>query len=260
MSTEITKTEPGTLATIPDDLKQYAGRGTENIGTEDVRPPRLLLCQSGSPQRKPGDAKQIKGLDELMMFNDLSQEIYGTGPLKIIVINMLGTHYIQFAPMEEGGGVIDFNVKPDDPRTQFTTNERGERVKPIATKFYDYLIWLPEKNELAAFSLKSTGLKVAIKLNGLLKLPLKLEGAVLMDPPSWARTFSLTTAMEKKDAFAWGNYNLKPEGLTPPEIRQLCAQLQDTYAKKNIIIERDDDAFDEASAGTGEAGREAVPF
>ena len=42
---------------IAGDLVTDAGRGTENAG--EVRPPRLLICQSGSPYRKPGNADGV---------------------------------------------------------------------------------------------------------------------------------------------------------------------------------------------------------
>lgn len=242
------------LATIPDDLIRDAGRGTENIREEDVRPPRLLICQAGSPQRKPEDAKQIAGLNELDMFNDLSGDIYGRGPLRFMVINALMPRGIQFAPMDEGGGVIDFNVPLNDPRMQFTTDPNtGERKKPVATKFMDFLVWLPDQQEVAVLSMKGSQLSVAVQLNGKSKLPLKgeaidpsLKGQIIPDPPAWARTFSLTTVMERdtKRGFAWGNYNLKFEGVTPVDTRRLCSKLADSYAKKNIIVPVEPDETD----------------
>lgn len=231
--------EAAPLAEIPADLMQHSGQGTESIGSDDVKPPRLMICQSGSPQRKPDDPKQIVGLNELDMFNDLSQEIYGRGPLKIVVIRCLGSRHIEFAPMEEGGGVKDYDVRPGDPRTLFTTDEGGERVKPVATKFYDYLVWLPEHSEVLVLSMKSTQLKVAMRLNGLLKLPLKIGDRVLPNPPAWARTFELTTAMEKRDNYSWGNYGLRQVGITDDESRAICASLAESYKNKNVQIDRD---------------------
>lgn len=236
------------LVTVPSDLIRDAGRGTEDIGVEDVRPPRILICQSGSPQRKPDDAKQIPGLNELDIFNDLSGEIYGRGPLKFVVIKAFRPRYIEFAPMDQGGGIVDFDVKSSDPRTQFSTDANGKRVKPRATKFHDFLVWLPDHQEIAVLTMKSTQIPVAVQLNGKMKLPLKgelihpaLKGQVIAEPPAWARTFSVSTVMARRDSYAWGNYNLKLEGLTPQSTRELCAQLNDVYAKKNIIIEREPD-------------------
>lgn len=241
------------IGEVPADLVRDSGKGTENIGADDVRPPRLMICQSGSPQRKPDDPKQIEGLNELDMFNDLSGEIYGRGPLDIVIIASLGSRYIEFAPMEEGGGVVDFNVPKDDPRTKFTIDDEGNTVNPIATQFYDYLVWLPDTSEILAFSLKSSAIKVAKKLNSLMKMPLKINGAVVTSPPAWARTYTLTTVMERDKNYAWGNYNLsvkKPVGITPPETRQLCSELAEVYKTKNVHVAVDDggdDTFDTAA-------------
>ena len=236
LSTAQSSTE---LATMPDDLMQHAGAGTESIGTDDVKPPRIRLCQSGTPQRKPDDPQQIKGLNELDIFNDVSGEIYGR-KVRFTVIKALGHRHIEFAPMDDGGGVIDFDVKDGDPRTQFTTDAQGERVKPIATKFYDYLVWLPDHFDVGVLSFKSTSLKAAIKLNGFLKMPLKINGVVLASPPAWARTFELTTTMDRKDSFAWGVYNIGQPMLTDTDVRTVCADLFDTYKAKTIKIDADE--------------------
>jgi len=233
--------ETKALAAIPADLVQHAGQGTQNLGKEDARPPRLMICQSGSPQRKPDDPKEIEGLRELDLFNDLTGEIYGRGPLRFVVVLCLGARHIEFNPMEDGGGVKDYDVKPGDPRTQFTTDQAsGERVKPVATKFYDYVVWLPDYSDVVALSMKSTQLKVAMRLNGLLMSALKIPGAgVVPNPPSWARTFELGTAMEKDAQYSWGNFTLKSVGITEEETRSICAGLAQQWSQKNIIIERD---------------------
>ncbi len=243
----------GALAKMPDDLVQDAGRGTENIDAEDVRPPRLRITQSGSPQRKPENEKQIVGLQELDMFNDLSGQIYGRGPLNFVVISSMGAKGMQFSA--DGTSVVDFDVPLDDDRMQFTTNSEGKRVKPIASKIYNYLIWLPEQSELLVLSLSSTLIATAIKLNGLMKLPLKIEGQTLVNPPAWARTFALETKMKQSGTYAWGIFNLSQKGITDAETRSMCRMLADSYGKKNVIIEHDaDDAIDPNASGDAPAG------
>lgn len=238
---------------IAGDLVTDAGKGTENAG--EVRPPRILVCQSGSPYRKPGNAKQIPGLEEMDIFNDLSGDNYKKGPLKIVVVNILPVRHIEFAPMEQGGGVIDFDVKPGDPRTMFTTDAEGKRQKPIATTFMEFLVWLPDQEDVAVLSMKGSQLSVAERLKGKTKLPIKgelidprLKGQIVTNPPSWARTFSLTTAMASKDNYSWAAYNLKDEGLTPAFVREICRGLNETYSKKNIVIDRE---AEEAEFGFG---------
>lgn len=245
---EITKVAPAPLA-IPADLEKYAGMGTESLGKEDVRPPRLCLAQAMSPQVKRGEMKYIEGLREGNLFNDLSGEVYGDGPVDIVVVTCLGARGVLFAPLDQGGGILEANIPTTDPRMQFTTDpETGERKKPKATKFYDYLIWLPDQQELMALSMKGTQLKVAVTMNSLLKLPLKIEGNIMMRPPAWARTFSLGTAMQKKDAYSWANFTVRVRGITPTETREMAANLHEAYASKNIVIEREPGQDDEELA------------
>lgn len=235
-----------------DDMIADAGRGTESIGVNDVRPPRLMICQSGSPQRKPDNPKQIEGLNELDLFNSLSNEIYGRD-ITFAVITALGSHWVEFDAELK---VVDPNVPEGDPRTEWTDNEAGERVKPRATKFYDYLVWLIEHNEVVAFSLKSTQIKNAIKLNGLLKLPLKMEGRIIANPPAWARIYKIETKMESDKGYSWGGYNLSTAGVTPRDTRLLLSELAKSYSKQNVVVEREDETPEivESAGDTGGQG------
>jgi hypothetical protein len=231
-----------------DDLIADAGRGTENIRSKDVRPPRIVLCQSGSPQRKEGNEKQIPGLQELDLFNSLSGEIYGRS-LTFTVIKMLGTHWVEF---NKDLQVVDRDVPEDDPRAQWTENEDGERVKPVATQFYDYIVWLTEHHEVCALSFKSTQIKNALKLNGLLKNPLKTGGKILVNPPAWARTYVLTTTMQQDKKYAWAGYNLATApGITPLETRQHCSILANDYKGAKFDIERDENDVEQQQEANG---------
>jgi hypothetical protein len=233
---EALQTKGETAMETFDDLIADAGRGTELIGANDVRPPRMMLCQSGSPQRKPDHPKQIIGLNELDLFNSLSNEIYGRS-VRFTVIASLGSHWVEF---NEDLTVADPNVPEGDPRTEFTTLADGTRVKPVATKFYDYLLWLVDQNEVVAFSLKSTQIKVAIKLNGMLKMPLKIGGQLINNPPSWARTYTLETKMESGKQYSWGGYNLSSGVTTPPELRAVISKLAKTFDGKKITVDREE--------------------
>jgi hypothetical protein len=238
------------VAEMPADLAEFEGAGTENIGSDDIRPPRLMIAQAGSPQVKKAETKYIEGLKEGDIFNDLSGQNYGDGtekPLEVVVINMLGARAMELRSMEEGGGIIDNDVPLDDPRCQWTEDEEGNSVKPVATKFYDYLVWLPETQEMLALSMKSTQIKVARDLNSMVKMPLFGKR-----PPAWARTFLVTTAMEKNEAKqSWAGWRFRlKDGLTPVETRQMCATLYKTFEKKNIVIDREPDMGDAPESAT----------
>jgi len=151
---------------IPAGMEKYVGQGMESMEREDLQIPRLCLAQGLSPQLVKSKPEYIEGLTMGDAFNDITQEIYGQGPWEMAVIRRDPPRYVQFRPREEGGGVIDPRVPANDPRTQF--GPKGE--KPVATKFYDYIVVFLETKEMIALSFKSTGVKVAKKFNTLMKL------------------------------------------------------------------------------------------
>lgn len=151
--------------------------GTDNIAQEDVQIPRLALAQKMSPEADASTSKHIEGLVEGMFFNSLTQEVIGEGPIDFAVVRVEKPRAMEFFPIAEGGGVKDPNVPLNDDRLKWSTNEKtGAAVKPTATKFYDFVI-VPidadgtvQTGDVMALSLKSSGVKVAKQLNGLITL------------------------------------------------------------------------------------------
>jgi len=239
----------GALVGVDDDLVQDAGVGTENITAADVKTPRLKICQAGSPQRKPDNDKQITGLNELEMFNDLSGEIYGRGPLQFVVVAQMGARGMQFG--DDGKTVVDFDVPLNDPRMQFTVDPNTKkRVKPVATLFYEYLLWLPEKEELVALSLSSTMIGTAKELNSKITYPLR----GLMNPPAWARTFSFETKMKQDGKFNWGVFAMKQIGETPADVRAKCRVFAKMFAGKKLDVNIDEGDAPAAAGGADNGG------
>lgn len=163
--------KPGALAARPDFIKQGSA-GTENITNKDIQMPRLALAQQMSPELVEGGPRYVEGLKTGMMFHSLTHQIYGKGPLKFMVLRQDKPRHMQFS--EDGKTIIDFNVPANDPRTEFTTDAQGKSKPPVATKFYDYIILLPEINqenggEVIGLSMKGTNIKVAKLLNTYIK-------------------------------------------------------------------------------------------
>lgn len=245
METALEKRGPVALAERPSFIKEGDLRGTENIGSNDIKPPALRIAQSGTPQTKRAEgAVYIQGLQEGMLFNSLSREIFGEGPISLVVINQLGHRHVEFAPKSEGGGVLDFNVPDGDPRTDFTEgviDGKKVRLKPAATKFYDYLVFvvLPERSPIMmTMSLKSTQLKKAVDLNTLLKTS-KL--------PSFAFLFNVSTMPEKRGGNSFYGWRFDAAGYVGDE--HLYREASDLYDKmKGKKIEVETEGADPAPA------------
>ena len=248
-SDKLQNTGPQALgAPRPDFIKKDDVRGTENITTKDIRPPALRIAQAMSPQTKKTHMSYIDGLTEGELFNSMTNQVYGEDAVEIVVINQLGSRHVEFAPMDEGGGVIDFNVPEGDPRTEFTTemdNGKEKRVKPKATKFYDYLIVLlhggETKPELMTLSMKSTALKVATKLNTLL-LTSKL--------PSFAMRFKLAPVPDTRGTYSFYNWRIDPAGWVSEGVYEHCSDLYDQLTGKEVTVAREGEEASEAAPNT----------
>lgn len=232
------------LATIPQDLLDAQGAGTENIKASDVRPPRLQICQVGSAQIKKSNPKYIEGIQAGDLFNSLSGEKYEK-PLKFFVIQRLPSTYRQF-DRNELGKVLDYDIPEGDPRT-IPTTVNGKWTKPVATQFDSYLVMLPDTFEIVTLSFKSTGLKAARQLDSMLKIPLKIGATLVPRPPAWARSFTLDSAITSGKGNEWSTPVIGNAGVTPEDMRVAAASLYAQYKTIAVVVEHDEnDAVSEA--------------
>jgi hypothetical protein len=194
--------------------------GTEHMEQDDVQIPRLSIAQQMSPELEEGHSKQIKELKVGEIFNSLTQRIYGRGPLDFAIVRASRPRWVEFAPRDEGGGVVDPNVPAGDPRTEFWVDDFGKRRPPRATKFYDFVIVLePEgAREIVALSLKSTGIAVAKALNGLIKL---------RNAPLYAGVYQTSSKTKKNPKGTFYQFNIQPAGW--PKTQETLAFLKDLF-------------------------------
>lgn len=224
----IAKVETGGALALPDYAQTGTRKGADVITTEDLVMPRLALAQQLSPELEEGNPKYIDGLKAGDAFNTLTGAVYGKDPLKVIIVRVDPPRFVEFRPRSEGGGIVDFNVPADDPRTKF--GEDGE--KPVATKFMEYVALLGEELEPVALSFKGSGLKTARQLNGLIKF---------RNADSYASVFELTPVKMSNDKGTYYTFNVRLAGNTPEEAFNYAAQVFDAVADKTIVTEREED-------------------
>ena len=101
MSTEVAKQN---TAMVPSYIANKS-MGTDNIAPEDIQIPRLALAQKMSPEVDASTSKHIEGLSEGELFNSLTHDVYGPGPMDFAVVRVERPRAMQFAPIVDGGGV-----------------------------------------------------------------------------------------------------------------------------------------------------------
>lgn len=229
---KIAKVAPAGALERPSFIPKGDTRGTDHITKNDLQMPRLALGQGLTPQVSEGK----DGFTVGVLFNSLTEEIYGKGPIEFTVVRADPPRYVEFIPRDEGGGVRDPNVPPNDPRTKFTMDGNGKPVPPIATKYYDFIIMMlpvgddPMSN-LIALSLKGSGLKVAQRLNALMKL---------RNMPSFGGRYSLVSAMDKNAKGTFAVYRITNAGnITDEPTYRLAEQAYELLKDKTLVIDRE---------------------
>src|SRR5689334_5754562 len=78
--------------------------GSQDITVQDIRLPRLAIAQGLSPQMIPDTSQFIDGLRLFDLFNDVTGEVYGRGPIKFVPVHWHVKH-------------IEYEIGPDGKRT-----------------------------------------------------------------------------------------------------------------------------------------------
>ena len=177
-----------TLAPAPDYIPK-SRRGFEDTTQDDVTIPRLAIAQALSPQVTDGDPRRIEGLKPGDLFNSVTQQNYGKEVI-VQVLRKMPLRAMEFRSIDDGGGVIDPNVPLNDARLKWGNSGDKKADKPRATLFRDYLAVILPQREMIALSFKSSGLKAAMDLWGLLTfgnrdcfaIKLKITTGVKLDP------------------------------------------------------------------------------
>lgn len=250
------------LMTLPADLagmitqERPEGRdedlGTDNITQDDILIPRLAIAQKTSKELEDGNPRFIEGIRFPEMFNSVTRAVYGKGPLHFVILRVDRPRGVQFRSLEEGGGIIDPNVPLDDPRMQFGGIDptTGKAEKPIATKFYDFIILLltnidmrdPVSN-IVALSCKSTAIKAAKTLNMLITQ----RGKKAL----YKGVYEISTAIDQNSMGAFGVYKIRNAGWLPAgsPAEAMAAEMYEAWkARKAVIdVDADPDGFDPAA-------------
>lgn len=157
------------LAPVPDYLKDDEKEGLEDITRKDMSIPRLALAQAQSPQVTEGDPNLIPDLKPGDLFNPVTKKIYGRS-VEFMVVHKDKPRAMLLRSIDEGGGVIDPDVPLNSPLLKWGTSGNKKEDKPKATEFRDFVAVLLPEMELIALSFKSSGIKVAKALNGLIAM------------------------------------------------------------------------------------------
>jgi hypothetical protein len=230
MSEELVKNKPvETALERPSWMGAVSNEGKEGITQDDVITPRLALAQGLTPQVTEGK----DGFKMGVMFNSVTEEIYGKGPINIIVLRRERPRWTEFNSRESGGGIKDMNIDPTDDRCKWGVN--GE--KPVATQFYDFIVSIvpfhaDPTDSFLALSFSRTGIKVAKHFNGLIT---RRKGAL------YESVYSLSTTIEKGAKGTYAKFAVTNAGyINDEQTYKAAKRLFEAAKTKEIVIDSKD--------------------
>ncbi len=245
--------EESRLANITT-ARQGPVEGFENMGTEDVTQPRLMLAQSMTPQRKKDDPKYIKGLEEGDFFNSVTNQIYGR-KVKITPV-MFFKQNLLMDDIDSGGGLLcravdgKFGVGTPGgecakcPKFQWANNE-----PPECNLLHNYAaLVIPADGKmsmdcLVIVSMKSTNLKLAKDWNSLMRLR---QGEDRQPLPMWRGVYELESQSRTEGKYSWYVAVPKNAGVHKPntEASEACRSgylaVRELYATGKLKFEAED--------------------
>jgi len=153
-------------------------RGVENVTADDLIIPRLEIVQALSPCRKKNDPAYIEGIEEGMLYNSVTREVYGS---KVLIVPVsFKKEYLLWKDRKQGGGfkgIFDTKAAAEEFRLQ---QEDAASIEVVDTaQHFCLLLRADGSSEEIALSLAKSKMKINYKkafwvIVGLLALALVL--------------------------------------------------------------------------------------
>ncbi len=133
-STEVALKKQQELA-MAAAMAEDAGAGFEEATSTSFAIPFLQILQSGSPQCKKSDGAYIKGAEEGMFFNTVTQELYDGEEGIVVVPCHFTNRLVEWKPRESGGGFVAEHQIGETPAT--TKDDKGRDLLPNGNTLVD---------------------------------------------------------------------------------------------------------------------------
>lgn len=209
--TQLATVGGGSLANV--DFGEHAGRGKQNMTSEDVAIPFLNLLQAGSPQVTDGEGKYIMGAKAGDLVNSVTNQLLGK---EVYVVPCLTEHcFIEWVPRDKGGGFVARHELSSDivAQAKRTSADRRKLKTPdgndLVETYYLYALMLdgPDGKESVSpivIGFCSSKIKVYKGMNTAL---MSIKG----NPPLYAFRLAISSVSDKsKDGKPFKNFVITP--------------------------------------------------
>ena len=155
---------------VPEHIRGSAGRGSENVETQDLIIPRIELVQALSKCLEEGGAEYIEGAKPGMFYNSVTRELYGNS--MIVCPVFFKKQYLAWRDRKKGGGFGGAFDTAAECHDRISQEEHIDEWEPIETAQQILLVVNPETHETseAVLSCARTKQKVSRQWNSLIRV------------------------------------------------------------------------------------------
>lgn len=230
-----------TLPVLAGLYEEDAGAGFENADASAYAIPFLTVLQSMSPQCKKSDGAYIKGAEEGMLYNSVTQEVFDGEHGVRVVPCYYKRVFLKWAPRDAGGGFRG-EFAPSDPIVSTTTRTEKGDMCPDGDLLSDtrvhYVLMLKEDGSFqpAVISLASSQVKKSrtwmSKMEG---IKFKRVDGSLFTPPMYSHIYKISTVPESNDQGSWFGWKMETVGVQEdPALFAACKEFKRAVAAGEV--------------------------
>jgi hypothetical protein len=203
------------VALADEQYSQDAGSGFEETSQESYAIPFLSILQSGSPQVKKSDGSYIKGAEEGMLFNSVTQDCFGDEGVLIIPCHYT-QRFIEWGLRESGGGFFGEH-SPNDPLvSQTERDDKGRNMLPNGHQLSDtrnHYVLISHNGQLspAIMSLSSSQIKASKTWMSMMQGQKEKNpvSGMYETAPMFSRYYRVKTVAQSNDKGSWFGYKFE---------------------------------------------------
>lgn len=155
---------------VPEHIRGSAGRGSENVETQDLIIPRIELVQALSKCLEEGSAEYIEGAKPGMFYNSVTRELYGSSVIVCPVF--FKKQYLVWRDRKKGGGFGGAFDTAQECHDRISQEDHIDEWEALETAQQIVLVVNPETHETseAVLSCARTKQKVSRQWNSLIRV------------------------------------------------------------------------------------------
>ncbi len=232
------KTNAGALATI--NLREHAGKGSEEIKNDDVSTPILKILHQLSPECNERDAKHVEGAKPGMIYaSGFGKLIDGEEGLQVVIAHS----QTKYPEWQERGDSASAPVATHEKIPADATEEKNGRYRlpngnyVEKTAYFYALALVDGEPKPAVIPMRSSNLSPARELNNLIKNLRFTDDQGPFNPASYSAVYKLNTVGKTAGSKSWHVYkpsrerNLDMSNKDDAAIFEIAAKLQEQVFK-----------------------------